>query len=121
HYFEKLIRSRTAVLHGYGWGVTHLRLNHELLGLGRIAIEAAHGVLPDGTATVRSVKLNMSLLLSVIKLKARPLHCGLGQQIERASGRRQSCWSTVVLLRLAISGLTQSTCAQWIVRIGNSQ
>ncbi|WP_322885854.1 type VI secretion system baseplate subunit TssK (plasmid) [Sinorhizobium medicae] len=49
HYFEKLVRSRTAVLHGYGWGITHLRLNRELVGLGKIAIEAARGVLPDGT------------------------------------------------------------------------
>ncbi|MBB3166695.1 type VI secretion system protein ImpJ [Rhizobium laguerreae] len=49
HYFEKLMRSRTAVLHGYGWGVTHLRLNQELLGLGKIVIDSAHGVLPDGT------------------------------------------------------------------------
>ncbi|BCH19789.1 type VI secretion system baseplate subunit TssK [Mesorhizobium sp. L-2-11] len=48
-YIEKLVRSRTVVLHGYGWGITQLRLNRELLGLGKIAIETACGVLPDGT------------------------------------------------------------------------
>jgi type VI secretion system protein ImpJ len=45
---EQLVRSRTAVLHGYGWGISELRLNRELLGLGKIAIEAARGVLEDG-------------------------------------------------------------------------
>ena len=28
-YVEKLVRSRTAGLRGYGWGLTHLRLNRE--------------------------------------------------------------------------------------------
>ncbi|MGX9147720.1 type VI secretion system baseplate subunit TssK [Mesorhizobium sp. 128a] len=48
-YFERFVRSRTAVLRGYGWGLTELRLNRELLGLGKIAIEAARGVMEDGT------------------------------------------------------------------------
>jgi type VI secretion system protein ImpJ len=48
-YMEKLVRTRTASLRGYGWGVTELRLNRELLSLGKIAIEAARGVLEDGT------------------------------------------------------------------------
>ncbi|HVJ51641.1 MAG TPA: type VI secretion system baseplate subunit TssK [Aliidongia sp.] len=48
-YVEKLVRSRTAGLRGYGWGLTHLRLNRELLSLGKVAIEEARGVLEDGT------------------------------------------------------------------------
>lgn len=48
-YVEKLVRSRTAALRGYGWGVTELRLNRELLSLGKIAIETARGVMEDGT------------------------------------------------------------------------
>jgi type VI secretion system protein ImpJ len=48
-YVEKLIRSRTAPLRGYGWGLTKLRLNAGMLGLGKVAIEQASGVLEDGT------------------------------------------------------------------------
>ncbi|RJT29462.1 type VI secretion system baseplate subunit TssK [Mesorhizobium waimense] len=48
-YVEKLLRGRTAALHGYGWGITELRINRELLALGKIAVETACGVLEDGT------------------------------------------------------------------------
>jgi type VI secretion system protein ImpJ len=48
-YFEKFVRGRTASLRGYGWGVTELALNRDLLGLGKVAIETARGVLEDGT------------------------------------------------------------------------
>lgn len=48
-YVEKLVRSRAAALRGYGWGFTELRLNREMLSLGRIAIDSARGVLEDGT------------------------------------------------------------------------
>jgi type VI secretion system protein ImpJ len=48
-YLEKLVRTRTAPLRGYGWGLTRLRLNTDMLGLGKIAIEQASGVLQDGT------------------------------------------------------------------------
>ncbi|RMI17413.1 type VI secretion system baseplate subunit TssK [Pseudoroseomonas wenyumeiae] len=48
-YVEKLVRSRAAALRGYGWGFTELRLNRQMLSLGRIAIESASGVLEDGT------------------------------------------------------------------------
>jgi type VI secretion system protein ImpJ len=48
-YVEKLIRGRTAPLRGYGWGLTKLRLNTGMLGLGKVAIEQASGVLEDGT------------------------------------------------------------------------
>jgi type VI secretion system protein ImpJ len=48
-YVEKLVRSRTAPLRGYGWGLTELKLNAELLALGKVAIERAAGIMPDGT------------------------------------------------------------------------
>jgi type VI secretion system protein ImpJ len=48
-YVEKLVRGRTAPLRGYGWGLTKLRLNTAMLGLGKLAIEQASGVLEDGT------------------------------------------------------------------------
>src|ERR1700733_1952117 len=48
-YMEKLVRTRTAALRGYAWGITQLRLNTEMLALGKIAIEQASGVLEDGT------------------------------------------------------------------------
>jgi type VI secretion system protein ImpJ len=48
-YVEKLVRGRTALLRPFGWGLTHLRLNRELLSLGKLAIEEARGVLEDGT------------------------------------------------------------------------
>ncbi len=48
-YFERFVRSRTASLRGYGWGLTELTLNRDLLALGKLAIETARGVLEDGT------------------------------------------------------------------------
>jgi len=48
-YYEKLVRSRVAALRPYPWGITELKLNNELLGLGKFAIEEARGVLEDGT------------------------------------------------------------------------
>jgi type VI secretion system protein ImpJ len=48
-YVEKLVRGRTSLLRPFGWGLTHLRLNRELLSLGKLAIEEARGVLEDGT------------------------------------------------------------------------
>ena len=48
-YMEKLVRGRTAPLRPFGWGLTHLRFNRELLSLGKLAIEEARGILEDGT------------------------------------------------------------------------
>ncbi|SNB74753.1 type VI secretion system protein ImpJ [Arboricoccus pini] len=47
-YFEKLVRVATTSLVGHGWGFTELKLNRELLSLGKIAIERARGITPDG-------------------------------------------------------------------------
>lgn len=48
-YTEALVRQSCDSLRPYGWGVTHLALDREALALGRIAITAARGLLPDGT------------------------------------------------------------------------
>jgi type VI secretion system protein ImpJ len=48
-YVEKLVRSRSAGLRGYGWGFTELVINRDLLKLGKIAITTARGIMEDGT------------------------------------------------------------------------
>ncbi len=48
-YLEALVRQSCGPLRPYGWGVTHLALDREVLALGKIAITAARGLLPDGT------------------------------------------------------------------------
>src|ERR1043166_396601 len=48
-YFEKLVRSRVAALRPYPWGITDLKLNRDMLSLGKFAILEARGVLEDGT------------------------------------------------------------------------
>lgn len=48
-YHEKLVRSRVAALRPYPWGITELKLNIDMLGLGKFAVDEARGVLEDGT------------------------------------------------------------------------
>jgi type VI secretion system protein ImpJ len=48
-YHEKLVRSRVAALRPYSWGITELKLNIDMLGLGKFAVDEARGVLEDGT------------------------------------------------------------------------
>lgn len=48
-YFERLMRGRTGALRPYGWGLTELKLNRELLAIGRFGVERATGVFQDGT------------------------------------------------------------------------
>lgn len=48
-YYEALVRQSCGSLRPYGWGVVHLVLDQEGLALGKIAITAARGLLPDGT------------------------------------------------------------------------
>jgi type VI secretion system protein ImpJ len=48
-YTEALVRQSCDSLRPYGWGVTHLALDREALALGRVALTAARGLLPDGT------------------------------------------------------------------------
>jgi type VI secretion system protein ImpJ len=48
-YFEKLVRSRVDALRPYAWGITDLKINRDLLGLGKIAVDEGKGVFEDGT------------------------------------------------------------------------
>ena len=48
-YVEALVDARTNALCAYGWGVTELDIDRDLLGTGKLALRGARGVLPDGT------------------------------------------------------------------------
>lgn len=51
-YVERLVRGRTSALRPYSWGLTELKLNRELLAIGRFGVERAAGVFQDGTPFV---------------------------------------------------------------------
>jgi len=46
---ERLVRASTAALRPFSWGLTRLDLDANLLTLGKFAVRAAAGILPDGT------------------------------------------------------------------------
>jgi len=48
-YFEALVQGRSEALRPYPWGVTRLTLNQGALKMGKLAVDRASGVLPDGT------------------------------------------------------------------------
>ena len=48
-YFDRLVRSSTAPLRPFAWGLTGLELDKDLLTLGKFAVRSAAGILPDGT------------------------------------------------------------------------
>jgi type VI secretion system protein ImpJ len=48
-YYEKLARSRVVALRPYPWGITEFKINTDMLGLGKVAVDEARGVLEDGT------------------------------------------------------------------------
>jgi type VI secretion system protein ImpJ len=49
-YLEYQLRHRMMSSLGYGWGFTSLALDDAALALGKLSLNAAQGVLPDGTA-----------------------------------------------------------------------
>ena len=49
-YTEYQLRQRLAATIGYGWGFTSLALDDAALALGKLSLNAAQGLLPDGTA-----------------------------------------------------------------------
>jgi type VI secretion system protein ImpJ len=49
-YSEYQLRQRLATAVGYPWGYTSIAIDEAALALGKIGVNAAHGVLPDGTA-----------------------------------------------------------------------
>lgn len=48
-YLERLIEGRTRPVTGYFWGFAALAVDEAALALGKVAITAARGILPDGT------------------------------------------------------------------------
>ncbi len=48
-YLDALLRGRCGYLRPYDWGFKTLTLDREILSLGKLAITAGQGVLPDGT------------------------------------------------------------------------
>jgi type VI secretion system protein ImpJ len=46
---ELYVEHRTGGLRSYPWGFTELRLDQDLLAVGKLAVVAAKGVFPDGT------------------------------------------------------------------------
>jgi len=48
-YLTTLLEQRSAPLRPYPWGFTDLKLNDQLLALGKLAIASARGIFPDGT------------------------------------------------------------------------
>ncbi len=48
-YVERLVRTSTAGLRPFAWGLTALELDTDLLTLGKFALRSAAGILPDGT------------------------------------------------------------------------
>lgn len=48
-YIERLVRSSTAGLAPFTYGLTKLEIDTDLLALGKFALRSAAGILPDGT------------------------------------------------------------------------
>ena len=48
-YIENYIEGRTAVLRSYSWGFYRLKIDRQMLALGKLGITSAQGVFPDGT------------------------------------------------------------------------
>jgi len=48
-YLERTLNLRSTALGSHDWGFSELRLDRDLLKLGKVAISSARGVFPDGT------------------------------------------------------------------------
>lgn len=48
-FLERYQQLRSEALRSHGWGFSELRLDRDLLRLGKVAISSAQGVFPDGT------------------------------------------------------------------------
>jgi len=48
-YVERYFQLRSAAFRAHGWGFSELRLDRDLLKLGKVAISSARGIFPDGT------------------------------------------------------------------------
>jgi type VI secretion system protein ImpJ len=64
-YWENQLESRVAALRPYGWGFSELKIDEHQLGLGKLALRACSGVLPDGTPFVLPADGELPLPLDV--------------------------------------------------------
>lgn len=48
-YIERLVRTSTAGLRPFAWGLTQLELDADMLTLGKFAVRSIAGLMPDGT------------------------------------------------------------------------
>ncbi|MDH3933399.1 MAG: type VI secretion system baseplate subunit TssK, partial [Chromatiales bacterium] len=48
-YFENYVETRSGHLRPYPWGFSELKIDADLLSIGKLAIASASGVFPDGT------------------------------------------------------------------------
>lgn len=48
-YLENFIEARSLALRPYGWGLTELKIDRDMLKIGKLAISSASGIFPDGT------------------------------------------------------------------------
>src|SRR3546814_16613989 len=48
-YVERLVRGAVAGLRPYGWGVSDLLIDRDMLSLGKLAVTACRGIMADGT------------------------------------------------------------------------
>ncbi|NBC33556.1 MAG: type VI secretion system baseplate subunit TssK [Alphaproteobacteria bacterium] len=48
-YMERLVRGAAGPLRPYGWGITELQINREMLSTGKFAVSHCRGILEDGT------------------------------------------------------------------------
>ena len=101
-YAERMLRDRTRALRPHAWGLTELRLNRELLTIGRFGVERASGVFPDGTpfsfpgngAALAPLALNESVRNAVIYLTL---------PISQPGGRETADASADMLTRYSIT------------------
>jgi type VI secretion system protein ImpJ len=64
-YWESQLESRVAALRPYSWGFSELKIDEHQLGLGKLALRACSGVLPDGTPFVLPADGELPLPLDV--------------------------------------------------------
>lgn len=64
-YWESQLESRVAALRPYSWGFSELKIDEHQLGLGKLALRACSGVLPDGTPFVLPADDELPLPLDI--------------------------------------------------------
>ncbi|WKX27314.1 type VI secretion system baseplate subunit TssK [Tatumella ptyseos] len=48
-YFEHFVHQRASILTPYHWGFSHLKIDQQALNYGKLMINSARGIFPDGT------------------------------------------------------------------------